>query len=335
MSLELKTQEHPMQLAAAAHFGFGENELKRFHEDGFAGPFTLYEPHEMELIMRKLRPQLLDTRKAIYQTEGAASGVTNLANYDRHFDVPFLAEHICRPEIVDRLSSILGADILCWRSEFFPKYPGDEGTDWHQAGTFANVDEEKKAQIEWPEGTNGRGTITVWTAFTESTIENGCMQVIPGTHRTIYYDEGKKMEYDAGRINQVDKNGVRRGFFGYDYRQLQVDPHWRPDETKAVSMVMRPGQFIMFWSTLLHASHPHSGNTKKMRLGFAARYLPTYCKVYPHRQSLDEFGGKANLDQYGVVLVSGDNLEPKNRVATSTAHGVPFNRLQRKRETAS
>jgi len=313
----------------AGRFALTSSELAGFHERGFAGPFTVYEPQEMEQMFRRLRPQLLDTRKAIYISEGAVSGVTNLANYDRHFDVPFLAEHICRPQIVDRLTSVLGADVICWRSEFFPKYPGDEGTDWHQAGTFANVDDEGKAQIEWPPESNGRGTITVWTAFTESTIENGCMQVIPGTHRTIYYDESKKMEYDATRINQVVKEGVRRGFFGYDYRQLQVDPDWRPDESKAVSMVMRPGQFIMFWSTLLHASHPHSGQTNKMRLGFAARYVPTSVRVYPDRTGLDEFGGKADLDQYGVVLVSGENRYGHNRVATRTAQGVPFADLRR------
>lgn len=314
-----------MQLAqSVGQFALSPEELQGFHERGYAGPFTLYEPEEMERAFKGLRLQLLDARKAIYKSDGAISGVTNLSNYDRHFDVPFLADHIARPEIVDRLVSILGPDVLCWRTEFFPKYPGDEGTDWHQAGTFANVDSAKKPQIEWPEGSGGRGTITVWTAFTESTVENGCMQVIPGTHRTIYYDESKKMEYDASRINQMDKGGTRRGFFGYDYRQLQVDPDWRPDESKAVSMVMRPGQFIIFWSTLLHASHPHSGTTSNMRLGFAARYVPTTVKVYPDRTSLSEFGGTADLDQYGVVVVSGENHNPHNKVATAMTQGRPF-----------
>jgi len=50
---------------------------------------------------------------------------------------------------------------------------------------------------------------------------------------------------------------VRRGFYGYDYRQLQKDPNWSPDESQAKSMVMRQGQAVMFWSTIMHASHPH------------------------------------------------------------------------------
>ena len=150
-------------------------------------------------------------------------GATNIANYDRHLDVDLLADHICNRRIVERLTSILGPDVLCWRTEFFPKYPGDEGTDWHQADTFANA--SGKPQILWPgesEARFGAGTITVWTAFTDSTRENGCLLLMPGTHHEMKFDESKRMSYDPSSINQTDKDGIRRGFFGYDYRQLQI-----------------------------------------------------------------------------------------------------------------
>lgn len=307
------------------NYSLSEQEVNDFHEKGFAGPFTLYDPKEMEQTLQRLRPLLLDSRRSIYKGDKGISGVTNISNYDRHLDVEFLADHICQKKITDRVASILGPDLLCWRTEFFPKYPGDEGTDWHQAGTFANVTKSKAPQIVWPEGSNGRGTITVWTALTDSTIENGCMQVIPGSHKTIYYDESKVMDYDDNVINKKDKDGVRRGFFGYDYRQLQVDPNWRPDESQAISFEMKAGQFIIFWSTLLHASHPHSGKTDKMRLGYAARYVPTSVHVYPHSDNLDEFGASASLDNYGSVLVSGRNDYDYNKILTHTTSGKPFN----------
>ena len=41
-----------------------------------------------------------------------------------------------RDEIVHRLASLLGDDLICWRSQFFEKAPGADGTYWHQAGTF-------------------------------------------------------------------------------------------------------------------------------------------------------------------------------------------------------
>ncbi|XVQ06883.1 chlorinating enzyme [Spirillospora sp. CA-255316] len=309
-------------------FSLSSEELAQFHRDGYIGPFDLYSPDEMERNLRALRPKLLNTKTSIYASDQALSGSTNLANYDRHLDIDFLAEHITRPEIVDRVASILGPDVLCWRSEFFPKYPGDEGTDWHQADNFSNVAGSKHPQIVWPEDAEFGGTITVWTAFTEASIATGCLQFIPGSHKTMNYDESKAMSYDADNINKVEKNGVRRGFFGYDYRQLQKDPDWSPDESKAVSQVMRQGQFVIFWSTLMHASHPHSGKTSKMRLGYAGRYLPTSVRVYPYSDRLEEFGGSASLEKFGNVLVSGQDSFGHNSFASATRSGRPFEARQ-------
>lgn len=305
-------------------FALSPAELRQFHDNGYIGPFDLYEEAEMERNLRTLRPKLLDTRRAAYSVGEAVSGVTNLANYDRHLDVDFLAAHITRPEIVDRVVSILGPDTLCWRTEFVPKYPGDEGTDWHQAHNFSGFVGSKQPQILWPEDAEFGGTITVWTAFTPVTEDMGCLQFMPGSHRTMNYDESKPMTYDENSINQVDKGGVRRGFFGYDYRQLQKDPNWSPDESKAASQVMRQGQFIIFWSTLMHASRPHSGLTSQMRLGFSVRYLPTSVRVYPYSDTLNEFGGSVSLDKFGNVLVSGVDEFKHNRFVDRTVNGFRF-----------
>jgi non-heme Fe2+,alpha-ketoglutarate-dependent halogenase len=304
-------------------FALSPQQLASFHERGYYGPFDVYDSEEMKRLWRSERLRLLDRTAAIYQDEAAVSGSTNISNYDRHLDSPFLADHICRSEIVERVASVFGPDVLCWRTEFFPKYPGDEGTDWHQADTFANA--SGTPQILWPKGAEHfGGTITVWTAFTEAREDTGCLQFIPGTHQTMYYDESKRMHYDSSQINRREKNGVMRGFFGYDYTQLQKDPDWRPDESKSVCMVMRPGQAVMFWSTLMHASRDHAGITNEIRMGFAARYVPTCVKIYPDTDVVEEYGGKISLDRYGAVLVSGNNGFSHNRIATQTTRGHAF-----------
>ncbi|MFC7310689.1 chlorinating enzyme [Streptomyces monticola] len=303
-------------------FSLSPEEVERFHRQGFIGPFTLYKPEEMQERWRSTRLELLDRSAAVYQDADAISAGTNISNYDRHLDHDFLAEHIGRREIVDRVVSILGPDVNCWRTEFFPKHPGDEGTDWHQADTFANA--SGKPQILWPDASGFGGTITVWTAFTEATEENGCLQFIPGTHQQMNYDETKRMHYDPDRLSGVEKDGVRRGFFGYDYRQLQIDPDWKPDENAAVSQIMKPGQFIVFWSTLMHASHPHLGRTNEMRMGFASRYVPSSVQIYPGSDHIEEYGGRISLENYGAVLVNGRNNCPENRMATHTTRGMRF-----------
>ncbi|WP_030348699.1 chlorinating enzyme [Streptomyces sp. NRRL S-1022] len=313
----------PITPGADRTFALSPEELARFREQGFLGPFKVYEIEEMKDAWRKERLALMDRSMAVYGDEAAESGNTNISNYDRHLDSTFLADHICRQEIVDRVRSVLGPDVLNWRTEFFPKYPGDEGTDWHQADTFANA--SGQPQILWPgDAVHFGGTITVWTAFTEANEENGCLQFMPGTQQSMFYDETKRMHYFPERINRERKGDVKRGFFGYDYRELQIDPEWSPDESKAVSMVMRPGEAIMFWSTLMHASHPHSGNTDEMRLGFAARYVPTSVRVYPDTEEIEEYGGRVSLEKYGAVLVAGENTYTHNRLVTRTTRGHAF-----------
>lgn len=306
----------------AVSYALTEEELERFHRDGFHGPFDIYDPDEMERSLWAIRPKLIDSRRGIYSRDKAMSGTTNLASYDRHLDVEFLANHITRPEIVDRVTSVLGPNVLCWRSEWFAKYPGDEGTDWHQTDNFANVG--KHPQIVWPEDAGFGGALTIWTAFTDSVIENGCLQLMPGSHKTMNYDDDKVIEYSPDNIGKYTKDGIRRGFYGYDYRQLQKDPNWSPDESKAKSMVMRQGQAIMFWSTIMHASHAHDGLTDKMRLAYVCRYVPTSVKVYPNMDRLEEFGGEASLEKHGSILVSGVDTFGHNKILDRMLDGTPF-----------
>ncbi|MGC4865145.1 chlorinating enzyme [Micromonospora sp. DT53] len=304
-------------------FRLSADDVAKFERDGFIGPVKLYEPEDMTERWNSVRKQLPDRSKAIYP-EGAGKA-SSISNYDRHLDIDLLSEHIIKPQIVDRLTSLLGPDLLCWRSEFFPKFPGDEGTDWHQAATFAHA--SGSPQILWP-SEDGRpafgGTVTVWTAFTHSTLDNGCLQLMPGTHKQMNYDESKGMEYDAEAFNEREKDGIKRGFFGYDYRQLQKDPNWKPDESQAFPLVMKPGEAVIFWSTLMHASLPHTGSKKDYRMGYAARYVPTQVQVYPGTDEVKEYGGGIVLDQYGTVLVAGEDTYGHNRVATESQRGFKF-----------
>jgi|SRR5829696_2044553 len=304
-------------------FELDAEQRAEFIRNGFCGPFVVYEPEQMAEIWKTVRRQVLDRSQAAYRTADPAAK-SSISDYDRHLDIDLLADHICNSRIVDRLVGILGEDILCWRSEFFPKYPGDEGTDWHQADTSAHA--SGKPQILWPgesEQRFGAGAITAWTAFTEATKENGCLQVIPGSHRHMRYDESKSMTYQPDTVNKTTKDGVSRGFYGYDYRQLQIDPEWRPNEEDAHPLVMRPGECVIFWSTLMHASLPNTSR-RSYRMGFAARYVPTAVRVYPDTDVVQEYGGAIRLDDYGAVVVSGRDTYGHNRIARQTLRGKPF-----------
>jgi non-haem Fe2+, alpha-ketoglutarate-dependent halogenase len=300
-------------------YKLSDAEIVKFREQGFIGPFTLYSPSETHQRYKAIRAALFDRERAAYDLPVQSP----IANYDRHLDVNLLSEHICHPGIVQRLIPILGPDLICWRSELFPKYPGDEGTDWHQADTFAHA--SGKPQIIWPGDQRFGGAVTVWTALTEAKEANGCLRFVPGTHEEMFYDESKKMQFDPDKINAVEKDGIKRGFFGYDYRSLQKDPNWKPDESKAVSIELEAGQCVIFWSTLMHSSFPNS-TKDKTRLGYACRYVPAFVRVYPDTDTVDEYGSKISLENYGVVVVSGEDHFDHNRKVDRNRRGVTFPR---------
>ncbi|MDC6382020.1 chlorinating enzyme [Pseudomonas graminis] len=289
-------------------------QVEFFKKEGYLGPFRAYSEKEVDVFWKSARLKTFDYSKSVFGKSDSAKDP--ISSYDRHLDIDELAEHVCHPAIVAKLQSLLGRDVSCWRTEFFPKYPGDKGTDWHQGDTFAGLNGGKDA-LRWPKGGTDGGTITVWTALTDVTLDMGPMGIIPGTQNTRYYDETKPATYGEDK----------QGFYGYDYSELQVDPNWRPDESKAIYFTMKKGEFIIFWSTLLHGSLPHTGQTSTPRLGYASRYVPTSVRVYPDADTLTEFGRTVSLDQYGTVIVGGEDRFFHNRVRTHTTRGTPLKRL--------
>jgi chlorinating enzyme len=276
-----------------------------FDANGYIGPFTIYEPGQAAALWKKARMELLDKKKAVY---GA-----NKMNYDRHLDLKVLSDVVSHPDVVRRVKSILGPNILCWRSEWFPKYPGDEGTTWHQAESFVAFEGESKLMPT--EEHQGSWELTVWFAFTDATREMGCLKVVPGTHRTWYFDERRQVPYDPSGAAK----GAGAGFYGYDFEKLKIDPGWKPDESKALHFEMKAGQVLMFTSRLLHASGPNATKDQS-RMGFAIRYVPTDVKVYSkHSGQYTHFGEVFPLERYATMLVAGEDTFRHNKITRPLA----------------
>jgi non-heme Fe2+,alpha-ketoglutarate-dependent halogenase len=282
-----------------------EAEKKFFYENGYVGPFTLYEPEEMTRVWEEVRMDLLDTTQAPFPS--------SKLNYDRHLDLLALNQIISDPRIVHRMSSILGPDVLSWRTEWFPKYPGDEGTDWHQAESFVEFEgTEKLVPTAQEEGKPWE--LTAWIAMSEATRENGCLKLMPGSHRTWYFDEKRNIRFEPENFNKRTNNaGQKSGFYGYDYEKLKLDPNWKPDESKAVHMEIKPGQFFMFTSRCMHGSNANTSKSS-VRFGWATRFVPTHVKVYAGQDSFHHFGEELPLDRYTTVLVAGEDRYRHNRV---------------------
>jgi ectoine hydroxylase-related dioxygenase (phytanoyl-CoA dioxygenase family) len=102
--------------------------------------------------------------------------------------------------------------------------------------------------------------VTVWLAIDPSTLANGCMQVIPGTHNT---GAAGFSEYEA--VADADKE-----VFDTEIRAGQYD------ETKAVPCILEPNQASLHDGRLIHGSPPNEGAMR--RCGYTMRFMPTTVK---------------------------------------------------------
>lgn len=160
-------------------------------------------------------------------------------------------EMVHHPRILDAVEDVLGPNILCWNTNFFIKEANSPGfVSWHQDSTY------------W--GLEPADVITAWVAFTESNLVSGCMKVIPGTHI-------------ADQIPHVDTfhqdNLLSRG------QEIAVEV----DKSKAVDLILRPGEMSLHHIKLVHGSEPNRSNDR--RIGMAIRYIPTHVRQTKVRDS--------------------------------------------------
>lgn len=144
------------------------------------------------------------------------------------------------PAIVDMVEQCIGPDVILWGCQVFCKPPGDGmEVPWHQDGHY------------WP--IRPLATCTVWIAIDDSVIENGCLRVIPGSHRdrTLWTHE------QEDRTDIVLNQRVADG---------------RLDETTAADVELLAGQMSLHDVYLVHGSNPNQSNRR--RAGLAIRYMP-------------------------------------------------------------
>ncbi|MBP2705858.1 chlorinating enzyme [Microbispora sp. RL4-1S] len=290
------------------------DDIARFGQDGFVGPIKLYEEDEAAELIRQIRVKNQDRSNALYD---------NNVNYDRHFDIPEQASHATHPTIVKYLTSILGPDVLLWRSEWFPKFPGSKGTEWHQVRDYSYANGKPQllpTETAW----NAYIDITVWTTFTPATRETGCMRFVRGSQRHEIFDEHKAVE--IGRAEGYDVTRANTSFFGYNFSDFAIDPNWEPRPEDVVELEMQPGEAVIFTASCVHGSLPNSSE-RETRIAIAGRYVPTHVRVYPDQDSFTAHGSTFDLSNYGCVLVAGEDRYHHNRLREETNYGEKFRRV--------
>jgi non-haem Fe2+, alpha-ketoglutarate-dependent halogenase len=295
-----------------AALGLTPEQVKSFDENGFIGPFDLYPEHEAPLIWNQALIEMVTSRNKPHNS--------TVINYDRHLDCDTLSQHITHPAVVHKLRSLMGDDIICWKTNIFEKNPGGDGTGWHQVETHMLYESDQVAHpsVQYTEETKAvTQELTVWTAFSPADKEHACLRFIPGSHKKWYYDETRPIDFNV--------QSKSHSFFGYNFSELQLDKDWNPDESQIVDMELKPGQFVIFVSKCVHSSYPNTSRDK--RVAVAGRYVTPSAKIYENVDTITAFGDTINLDYYGTVLVSGEDRYGYNRLHETNMNGVPFRKV--------
>jgi non-haem Fe2+, alpha-ketoglutarate-dependent halogenase len=209
-------------------------EVARFAQTGIHFPVSALSAEQAAECRRKL--------EAFEASQGGplAGGLRTKP----HLLLTWLDELIRHPTILDAVEDILGPNLLVWSTSFFTKEAHDPAyVSWHQDSTYWGLSEPD--------------VVTAWVAFTPSTVENGCMRVIPGSHL-----RDQLPHKDTFAANNL----LTRG------QEVQVEVN----DTDAIDVTLDPGEFSIHHVRLVHGSPPNPSNDR--RIGFAIRYVPTYVR---------------------------------------------------------
>ena len=214
----------------------GAQQRLQYREKGYYYPIRVIERSEAE----KFRARFLD-----YLAHNKQS-LIGLPPRDHYFvlsQTQFLLRWIYRivshPKVLDAVESVLGPNIIVWSTQWFPKIPGDHTyVSWHQDATY------------W--GLHPPHVTTGWIALSESCVQNGCMRVVPGTHKGPLLPQVETYAQD---------NMLSRG------QEISVEV----DESRAVNMALQPGEMSLHHIGIIHGSNPNRSD--KPRIGIAVRYI--------------------------------------------------------------
>lgn len=205
-----------------------DQQLDQYERDGVLFPVRVFSEEEASFFREALESIIRDCQDA---------PLKRLASLHLFFD--WAHRLVTHDALLNAIEDILGKDILIDGTLVFHKPPRDSSyVSWHQDSVYS--------------GWHLTPSTSAWIALTPSNQSNGCMRVIPGSHKQGQLDH----------VNVKDEaNLIRRG------ERVEI----ATEESKAVDIVLEPGEMSLHQSTLVHGSSPNQSDGP--RIGFIVRFV--------------------------------------------------------------
>jgi ectoine hydroxylase-related dioxygenase (phytanoyl-CoA dioxygenase family) len=218
---------------------------------------------------------------------GPHDGQTDLEVFKQYLCLHFphkistlMRDQLAHPAMVETLTGVIGPDVKCMQSMLFIKAAGKPGQAWHQDEDYIP--------------TRDRSLTGGWIALDDATVENGCLWVIPGSHRPgVLWPQTfqDKSDFDCAEES-----------FKFPYR-----------DDDAVPVEVKAGSIVFFNGYLLHRSLPNrapEGTFRRVLVNHymsASSLLPWTGDLQHHDCFLDDSRTVAKADCRDIVMIAGQD----------------------------
>jgi len=206
-----------------------------FAEKGFLIVPGLFRKEEVKTIKTQIQTVLDEVRREAIDAGRDPEKVINHGVYvGLAVHSSFFRQAVCDERLVSLMEAAIGPNVEFISDKVvFKSHDQDYGTPWHQDWSY------------W----YGSHKVTAWVALDDATPDNGCLRLVPGSHRMAVNHEGDASD-GKGFVHRLDANAV--------------------DENQVVTATMEAGGVVVFHDLLLHASYQNVSGRDRWC------WLPTY-----------------------------------------------------------
>jgi len=216
--------------------GLSDEEVAQLQVDGFLGLGAVLTDDELA----EARANTDRVVAARVEREERPEYIYAIHAYDEYF--ARLAAH---SRLLDILERVMGPDIVLISTHLLCKPPGDgHGVAWHQDGGYAPIEP--------------MSLVTLYLAFDDCDAENGCMRMLPGTHRNGL------APHEIIHDGEVARKEI----------SSEVIKAYEP-----VPLELRAGEASLHLPWVIHGSEPN--RSPRRRAGLPMRYVDGVTRVVP------------------------------------------------------
>ena len=210
---------------------------ERFEKDGFYLFEDILEP-ELVARLSSLSDAILSQQNKGHFEQQRATGSMVLITWEMAYEHAVLAEMIAQPRMLAALAELGFDEPKFGHGRIISKPPHSPPLFWHEDGRFWNDPVSYTPQ-----------PIQVFLMYylTDTTPENGCLRVIPGSHRKRHplHDQASERHTDDLRT-YTDPNCIQ-----FQHAEGEID------------VPLKAGDLVVGYATLFHASHRNGSDGRR------------------------------------------------------------------------